>query len=302
VDDALGAYTRALMIESTFRPSLLGRGIALAALGRYDAALARPSPDFRIQAFLLSRVGRYREAADVLDRGRREAAADDDDERAASALVLSSWLMLERRDFARALEDGGAALTALELPGDDGSHPLRTFADLIAGVAEIRAGNVSAAVIRLAAQTARHDSDDRVEARWVSALDGEVALAEGQLARAATSFEAAQMPAWVTLGGDTPAVFVTSPPSRDGPARVALARGDRQAAIDAYRQLTTVGGASRSSAVLEPRHVLALARLLGEAGDAAGARAAYERFLGLWANADEALPELAEARRAIASE
>jgi hypothetical protein len=35
-------------------------------------------------------------------------------------------------------------------------------------------------------------------------------------------------------------------------------------------------------------------------GDAAGARIEYGRFLTLWANADSDLPELIEARRAVA--
>ena len=69
---ALEAYSRALAIDADFEPSILGRGLALAALGRYDEALGRESPDFRIQAFVLSRVGRYREAAEGLDKGRRE--------------------------------------------------------------------------------------------------------------------------------------------------------------------------------------------------------------------------------------
>ena len=56
----------------------------------------------------------------------------------------------------------------------------------------------------------------------------------------------------------------------------------------------------RSSAVLEPRHILELARLLTAEGDAAGARVEYERFLKLWANADAGLPELSEAKKALA--
>jgi len=83
-------------------------------------------------------------------------------------------------------------------------------------------------------------------------------------------------------------------------ARVELARGDRAAAIAAYRRLAAVGPEKGSSAALEPRHVLALARLLHQQGDTAAARAEYERFLELWAGADEDLPELEEARRAVA--
>ena len=71
-DKALDAYSRALAVDSAYEASILGRGLALAALGRYDEALERESPDFRIQAFLLSRVGRYREAQAVLDKGRQE--------------------------------------------------------------------------------------------------------------------------------------------------------------------------------------------------------------------------------------
>jgi tetratricopeptide (TPR) repeat protein len=299
-EEALGAFTRALTIDSTFRPSIIGRGLSLAALGRYDDALARPAPDASVQAFLLSRVGRYREAAELLDRARREAAADPDAEQTASLLLTSSWLLIERRDYTRALEDVQAAVAALEMPEGDASHPLRTLADLLGGIAEIRAGNVNRAAARLASRKAAYDSSDRAEASWVAALEGEVALALAEHNRAMTSFQAAQAPVWMTLGGDTPAVFVTSPPSRDGTARVELARGDPDAAIDAYRRLTTVGPDTRSSGVLEPRHVLALARLLEQRGDAPGARAAYERFLTLWASADDALPELQEARRAVA--
>jgi len=49
--------------------------------------------------------------------------------------------------------------------------------------------------------------------------------------------------------------------------------------------------------VLEPRFVLALARLADRAGDRETARAEYTRFLKLWKDADEGLPELVEGRK-----
>jgi hypothetical protein len=96
-------------------------------------------------------------------------------------------------------------------------------------------------------------------------------------------------------------VFATSLPSRDGLARVEIARGNRAAAIEEYRRLTTGGAGERSSGVLEPRYIFELARLLGEERDEAGARIEYERFLKLWANADAGLPELAAAKLALSS-
>jgi hypothetical protein len=104
---------------------------------------------------------------------------------------------------------------------------------------------------------------------------------------------------WQTLGRDASTVFATSLPSRDGLARVELARGNRAAAIEEYRRLTAVGSGERSSAALEPRDILELARLLYEAGHEVGARVEYGRFLKLWANADAGLPELAEAKKAL---
>ena len=50
----------------------------------------------------------------------------------------------------------------------------------------------------------------------------------------------------------------------------------------------------------EPRYLLRLARLLEQAGDRNAARTEYGRFLDLWKHADANLPEVTEARRALA--
>jgi serine/threonine protein kinase len=292
-DKALEAYSRALSIDPGFEHSLLGRGLALAGLGRYDEALENASPDFRIQAFLLSRVGRYREALEVLDAGRRESA---DAEVGANTLVTSAWLSIEQKQYARALVDVRAAQKVL---ADREGHSLLVLADLIGGVAELRAGDVKSAASRLASLKSRYDKDDRVESNWVAALDGEVSLAEGRHDQAVSSFKAAQSNAWFPLGRDASTVFMVNVPSRDGLARVELGRGNPRVAINEYRRLTSVGAGYRSSAVLEPRHVLELARLLSAEGDHAGARAEYGRFLKFWASADAGLPEVAESKKAL---
>jgi hypothetical protein len=297
-DKSLEAYSRALAIDSTFEPSILGRGLALAALGRYNEALEYESPDFKVQAFLLSRVGRYREAAEVLEKGQR-GAAQDDAEANASALLTSAWLLIEQQQHSAALEKVRAAEKALGPSADQPKHPFLVLADLIGGVAEIRAGNVRNAASRLASQKSRYDSDEKVESNWVAALEGELALAQGRYDQALSRFKAAQQKAWLTLGRDSSTVFAANLPSRDGPARAETARGNRAAAIEEYRRLTAPGPGRRSQAALEPRDVLALARLLHEDGDDAGARIEYGRFLKLWADADAGLPELTEAKAAV---
>jgi tetratricopeptide (TPR) repeat protein len=296
-DKALEAYSRALAIDSTFEPSILGRGLALAALGRYDDALEKKLPDFNAQAFLLSRVGRYREAAEVLDAGRRESL--EDAEISANALLTSAWLLVEQKQYVRALEQVRTAETVLGPLSAGRKEAFAVLADLIGGIAEIRSGNMANASARLASQKSRYDSGDRVESNWVAALEGEIALAEGQYDRAVSSFKAAQAKAWLTLGRDSATVFAINLPSRDGLARVEMARHNQAAAIEEYRRLTVVGSANPTSAVLEPRYILELARLLDEEGDESAARVEYGRFLRLWAKADADLPELSEAKKSL---
>ena len=295
-DKSLEAYSRALAIDATFESPVVGRGLALAGLGRYAEAVASELPDLRIHAYLLSRVGRYRDAADALEKAQRVASTDG--EIHANTLLTSAWLLVEQRQYARALEQVRAAESAL---GGQEQHAFLVLADLIGGIAEIRAGNVGNASARLASQRTRYDRDERVESNWVAALEGEVALAEGRLEQAASSFRASQTKAWLTLGRDTTTVFAANPPSRDGLARVEIARGNRKGAIEEYRRLANAGAGPRSSAVLEPRHIFALARLLAADGDQAAARGEFERFLKLWANADPDLPELIEAKNAVST-
>jgi hypothetical protein len=180
--------------------------------------------------------------------------------------LTSSWLSLERNELVRARAELSAAERVLEEMERDPNHPLLVVADLLGGVTETRAGSVTDAMTRLAAQKSRYDSDDRVQANWVAALEGEIALAQGKYDAAVASFRSAETPAWETVGNNPLAVFALNSPSRDGRARVEVARGNRAAAIEEYRRLTAAGPGGRSAA-LEPRHVLALARLLTEAGD-----------------------------------
>ena len=87
---------------------------------------------------------------------------------------------------------------------------------------------------------------------------------------------------------------------RDGRARVAAAQGRTAEAITLYRGLLTPGPEQKWTAMLDPRHVIALARLLDKAGEGDAARVEYRRFLEHWKDADPDLPELAEARGRLA--
>ena len=78
------------------------------------------------------------------------------------------------------------------------------------------------------------------------------------------------------------------------------ARGRRDEAIALHRGLLTPGPEQKWTAMLDPRHVIALARVLDKAGERDAARTEYQRFLEHWKDADPGLPELAEARARLA--
>ena len=78
-----------------------------------------------------------------------------------------------------------------------------------------------------------------------------------------------------------------------------MARDDLDGAIEAYGRLLALDLSQKWTAIVEPRMVLQLARLLDKKGDRAAARQEYQRFLKLWKRADPELTEVDEARAAL---
>ena len=70
-------------------------------------------------------------------------------------------------------------------------------------------------------------------------------------------------------------------------------------AIATYRELLTPTPQQEPIAILQPRYLLEIARLLEQTGDRAAARNEYMHFLDMWKRADAELPELDEARTAL---
>jgi tetratricopeptide (TPR) repeat protein/predicted Ser/Thr protein kinase len=314
-EKALESYSRALEVDPSFFNAHTGRAWAAAMLGRYDEARdemsqvrkaiaeagfqnLEPTTTF-VAAFLASRVGRYQEAEEHIARGLELAESLDQPPVAAPLLLLSAALALEREDYSRVVETTLAARKLFpELNSDEQRKAQSLFADLLAGTAEARTGNIEAARARLGAQREQYDPE-RDLLNWAyHALEGEVALTAGDLEQAAAAFVAAEPEIKMHLHMTAAIVSLAAnnPPLRDGMARVKKAQGDLEGAIGIYRSLLRPDISAKWTAMLEPRYVLELARLLAETGDTAAARTEYERFLDLWKHADPGLPELEEAR------
>ncbi len=301
-DKAVESYARALSIDRTFSSAGNGQALGLAMLGRYEQAIAIDPELPAEKAILLSRVGRYREAAQTIAVAERRFADLKLDPFGVPALrLLAAILSLERNDPARAARETAAA----ERVFASTEHPRRAtymvLTHLLAGVASIQTGNIADARARLEKQKQFSNRKYGLDLWLHKALEGEIALRAGDARLAAITFKEGEPRRrgfhFDVLGVVLIANHVTS---RDGLARAAKARGDLAGAIAAYRQLLSHGADAKFVSGLEPRYVLELARLLEKTGDARNALKEYDRFLELWKRADPELPELGEARRAVA--
>ena len=304
-EEAIARYTDAIDVDHTFTDSYRGRAWAHAVLGRYDHALADIAaaedaaagaevPLFYalvIKSQLLAQMGRYREAELVAGELHRLAENTGVAAVHRAGWLLSSVIALDRGDLSAAID---SATRVLEAPERDRVGDVE--AHCLAGIGEARPG-------RLAEAQGHHDATSALSADlqegdiWLrQSLEGEIALASGDLVRAETAFTAGLPTGKMALGDRGGDFFFHTSPSQDWRARVHTARGDAAGAISEYRRLLTPSAEQKFVGVLEPRYVLELARLLDQEGDNEKARQEYERFLGLWKNADPDLPELAEAR------
>ena len=271
-------------------------------LGRYDEALAE-TPNFRfLKAFMLARVGRYREGEPLIASDIREAAANKNVPEQGMLHLVSAVLALERKQPALAGENVRTAeqLFAQLAVGRQQVHSV--LAHTIGGLAALRAGRMDAARARLDAQSRILNREVVPQDWWHKLLEAEIALAEDDPQKAAAALSAGepQGKMWLHLRTLSLSLLANDLLFRDAAARAAKARGDLAGAIQAYRYLLTVGPKQKWTAMYEPRYVLELARLLEQSGDKSGALKEYERFLDLWKNADSDLPELTEAKRAVA--
>ncbi len=138
-------------------------------------------------------------------------------------------------------------------------------------------------------------------AGFIGNLEGEIALAAGDLDAAEAAFLAAEpeRKAHFTMAQFGLSVFLNNV-GTDGLARVKKAHGDLEGALEMYRSLNAPGLAAKYTAIFEPQYVLESARLLDQIGQKQAARDEYRRFLDFWKDADPGLSELKEARTYLA--
>jgi tetratricopeptide (TPR) repeat protein/TolB-like protein len=303
-DQAIELYDRALRINPLFGPSYFGRAYAHAMRGRYDQAIATmskleeiaprsglPWPQILLTSALIrSRAGRYREADDYAARSLQYAGETRDAASEIDAYLVRAVLAFERGRYGQALDAVRKAEAAVQRLSQGAMRNRRlALAAFVAGIVKARTGGE--------AEPSAQPAADKLERAWQHALTGEFALASRDFAAADRAFRLAEHDVPPNFGTSLAFVALANNlPFRDGLARVVSAQGDHETAIARYRRLNQPDVTTKWTSIVEPRFVLAIARLADRAGDRETARAEYARFVEFWKGADPRLPEIAEAR------
>src|SRR6185436_11941355 len=100
------------------------------------------------EAFLLSRLGRYKEAATALAAGRRLAEADANLAEQSEYSLIAAVIALERQDYARAFDE--LSLAERAVAGDTRFRQRRhgVLINLLRGIADLGTGQRDAARAR----------------------------------------------------------------------------------------------------------------------------------------------------------
>jgi tetratricopeptide (TPR) repeat protein len=295
---AIESFSRALTIDSTFPFSRRGRAWTLAVLGRFDEAFEERISAPQLTAVMLARVGRFREASETLSAAVQSAKEEGDNARQAGLHLVSAMLAMEQEDYEQAVEQCVAAERILTTVPAERARFISALRELLRGVTEVRRGRLTEARTHLEGQRRLYPSTPDVW--WQRALEGEIALAAGDLDQAVAAFSEAAPPRKQFFSGLVEGSLLSNDLIfRDGLARVAIAKGDLQLAVGIYRRLLSYSPDQKWVAIFEPRYVLEIARLLEQIGDKRGARAEYERFLEFWKRADADRTERSEAQRAL---
>jgi tetratricopeptide (TPR) repeat protein len=320
-DEAIACLKKALQLKADYHYSLELLAYVDGYLERYDESMdcidrwieSTSSPGLKAQAlfwrgFYCYWLGSLEKSIDYLERARDLAEAVSANE----SVCDITWLMANVSLEAGQYENAGL-LTArwfekATLLGLRGKDVLGALRDYLAGMIDLREGNIELAKARLAAiETVIDNVGNRPSVYVIPHLKGlgnylatEVLLAE-KTPKKALSLKKFKNP-WGTSW-----YYVTvfslrynEPFLRDSIARAYKNMGDLDKAIAEYERLISPGPKGRDLRLIHPKLHYRLAQLYEERGDKSEAIAEYRRFLDLWKNADPGLREVEDVKSRLA--
>jgi len=317
LDDAVAKYKEVLASHPDFHLSWASLAYVYALQENYPEALrcldelvARaPAGSAKwmsiwLRAYILDFLGQWdRAGADM--RGLKAQAERGGDE---FGLMVTNWMLafvhIDQGEF----DEAGRSLDAF-VDINTKRNPTRqsmtgTMKAIMRARVDIARGRPASARTTLAeaeplaAGLDPSVNDDLILQRAVT--EAEAALAAGRVDEAIAIAEGLTLRPFITMRIADISSY-NQPFLKDVLARAYWKRGDLDRAAAEYRKLLTVDPLNQIRYLMSPLYHYRLGRVLEEKGDLAGARAEYAKFLEGWKDADASHPELADARRRLAS-
>jgi len=134
---------------------------------------------------------------------------------------------------------------------------------------------------------------------YYNVLRGKILLKRNSLNKALSIFKELTMPRTISEDRLYP-IYNNIPITGDLLAQTYIQRNEMDNAIIEYEKLVTRDGIRKDKRLIHPRYYYELAKLYEEKGWPGKAIEQYEKFLVIWKDADEDLPELIDARARLA--
>lgn len=277
--EAIAMYRRYVELAPGVANAHDSLGLGYEAAGDYPNAVAsftralEISPEFEIALIHLGNVhflaGRYREAIAVYDR--YIATADYDSDR-SRGYACKAWVEFRHGNRSAAWRDAQRAVAL---------SPLQTEPIRIA--LKYHKPHARDWLARRAAAASGHSRGTRASLRGVHAIDGDVALAQGNTEQAIAHYARAAALAPIVYHIEWFEDVLADGYAAAGKYELAMREYERVLRLQPHLARTRFG----------------FARALERAGHPGRAREEYGRFLELWRDADQDIPAIAIARERV---
>ena len=174
----------------------------------------------------------------------------------------------------------------------------------LSGLLELKAGHMDLAKNILAEMKSLYDKMPPYRKDWISLymnfLNAELLLKAGSSEKAIAVFDKQTPLRPLGFTYRDTLILYNMPMMKDVLARAYEQKGDIDRAIAEYERLISFDPKNLSRYLVHPGYHYRLAQLYEQKGLKEKAAEHYQRFLDLWKDADEGLPEVADARKRLA--
>jgi len=256
-----------------------------------------------MKAFFAYLLGRWDESlADYLTLKKQfEKSGEEANVATVNWITAFVYADLAKYDLAR---EAFQAFSAWALRGNPSAKTFYTAAQsFILGWIDLKQGRSSAAKLRLDEIRPLLSGMDSKNGEWMSLLfrllSAEVALAENSADRAIAIAEKTPFRDFQTMWMASIAEY-NMPFLKDVLARAYWKKGELDGAIAEYERLMTIDPKTQVRYLIHPLYHYRLGRIYEEKGALDKASGQYKKFLEYWKDADEKIPEKADARARLA--